>query len=159
MKQTDQTEKGPYILEKHTRFTGCFWFPLLCLVVGAVGLVLFSLFLSPRAKLEAEKEATITQALADSTSSVSARFAHMMLQTASLQQGDCFVCSADGFPPDESMMGGKVDASFSHYKMLAYVISANKMESTTLPLCITLPAKEGEEAERIQLKAAISPLN
>ena len=109
MKQIVQTEKGPYILEKHTTFTGCFWLLLLCLVVGAVGLVLFSLFLSPRAKLEAEKEAAITQALADSTSSVSARFAHMMLQTASLQQGDCFVCSADGFPPDESMMGGKVD--------------------------------------------------
>lgn len=56
------------------------------------------------------------------------------------------------------MMGGKVEPSFSHYKMLAYVISANKMESTIMPLCITLPAKEGEEAERIQLQAAISPL-
>ena len=158
MKQIIKTENGPYILETRKRFTGCFWLILLSLVVGAVGLVLFSLFLSPRAKLEAEKEAAITQALADSTSSVSARFAHMMLQTASLQQGGCFVASADGFPPDESMMGGKVEASFSHYKMLAYVISANKIESTTLPLCITLPTKEGEEAERIQLQASISPL-
>ncbi len=104
------------------------------------------------------KETAMTQALADSTSSVSARYAHMMLQAIPLRQGDCFVCSADGFPPDESMIGGMVDASFPHYKMLAYVISANKIESTTLPLCITLPTKEGEEAERIQLQAAISPL-
>ena len=105
------------------------------------------------------KETAITQALADSTSSVSSRYAHMMLQTIPLRQGDCFVCSADGFPPYESMIGGLVDATFPHYKMLAYVISANKIESTTLPLCIILPAKEGVEAERLQLKAAISPLS
>ena len=105
------------------------------------------------------KETAITQALADSTSSVSSRYAHMMLQTIPLRQGDCFVCSADGFPPYESMIGGMVDATFPHYKMLAYVISANKIESTTLPLCIILPAKEGVEAERLQLKAAISPLS
>lgn len=158
MKQNIQTEKGPYILEKHTRFTGGGGLLLLSFIVGALVIVLFSLFLSLRAKLEAEKEAAITQTLADSTSSVTTRYAHMISQTASLRQGDCFVCSADGFPPDESVMGGKVETSFSHYKMLAYVISTNKLESTTLPLCITLPAKEGEEAERIQLKAAISPL-
>ena len=114
MKQIIKTENGPYILETRKRFTGCFWLILLSLVVGAVGLVLFSLFLSPRAKLEAEKEAAITQALADSTSSVSARYAHMMLQAIPLRQGDCFVCSADGFPPDESMIGGMVDAALMH---------------------------------------------
>ena len=130
---------------------------VIALVVLGIGYSFIHRYLQEQ--LEKAKETAITQTLADSTSSVTTRYAHMMLQTASLQQGDCFVCSADGFPPEESMMGGgKVDASFSHYKMLAYVISANKIESTTLPLCITLPTKEDEEAERIQLQAAISPL-
>lgn len=60
------------------------------------------------------KETAMTQALADSTSSVSARYAHMMLQAIPLRQGDCFVCSADVFPPDESMIGGMVDAALMH---------------------------------------------
>ena len=60
------------------------------------------------------KETAMTQALADGTSSVSARYAHMMLQAIPLRQGDCFVCSADGFPPDESMIGGMVDAALMH---------------------------------------------
>jgi hypothetical protein len=38
----------------------------------------------------------------------------MMLQAIPLRQGDCFVCSADGFPPDESMIGGMVDAALMH---------------------------------------------
>lgn len=158
MKQIIKTEKGSHILESRTRFTGFFWFLLLSLVVGAVGIVFFSIFLSPQIKLEDAKETAIVQTLADSTGSQAARYAHMMLQTVPLQSGDCFVCSADGFPPDGSIKDGKLDSSFSHYKMLAYVISERKIENATLPLSITLPAEDDGETKRIQLEAEVEHL-
>lgn len=158
MNQITKTKKGPYILEKRTRFTGCFWLFLLSLVVAAMGFVFFLIFLSPQTKSGEAKEAAITRALADSTGSIAARYAHMMLQTVSLQQGDCFVCSADGFPPDGSIKEGKLDSSFPHYKILAYVISERKIENSTLSLSITLPAEAAEAPEHIQLEVEIEPL-
>lgn len=158
MKQIIKTEKGPYIRETRTRFTGVFRFLLLSLAAVAAGIVFSSIFLSLQTKSEEAKETAITQALADITGSIAARYAHMMLQTVPLRQGDCFVCSADGFPPNESIKDGKLDSTFPHYKMLAYVIFERKPENTTLPLNITLPAVGDGKPERIQLEAEIEPL-
>ncbi len=158
MKQILKTEKGPYSPETRTRFSGFFRFLLISLAVGVVGIVFFSIFLSWQTKSEVSKETAVTQALADSTGSIAARYAHMMLQTVSLRQGDCFVCSADGFPPEGSIKDGTLDSSFPHYKMLAYVISERRPENTTLPLIITLPAEGAGKPERIQLEAEIEPL-
>ena len=127
------------------------------LVVLGIGTFLIQPYLQHQ--LAQEKEAAITQALVDITGSIPARYAHMMLQTVSLQQGDCFVCSADGVPPNDSMKEGAVDDAFRHYNMLAYVISANKLENTTLTLNISLPSENDDaEVNRLQLEAKISPL-
>ena len=132
----------------------------IALVVLGIGFFLIHPYL--QSQLDKAKETAITQALADTTGSVSAIYAHMMLQSVQLQQGDCFVCSADGFPPSGSIKDGNVDASFPHYEMLAYVITAEKIETPKLTLNITLPIEDVEnddaEAERIQLEAKISPL-
>lgn len=128
---------------------------VIALVVLGIGYSFIHRYLQDQ--LKKAKETAITQALVDVTGSIAARYVHMMLQTVQLQQGDCFVCSADGFPPEESIKDGTVDAAFPHYKMLAYVISAEKIENTTLSLNITLPSEQ-DENERLQLVAEISPL-
>lgn len=96
----------------------------------------------------------IAHAAAEASSGLPAYFASLMLKSIDLQQIGCYVCSAEGFPPQESFCGGKVHL-FSEFEMIAYIISGQKIPGVTIPIVITIP---GEKAEELQVEAKITPL-
>ena len=120
---------------------------LLLVAAGAFGIPAF------KKDLEFRKSVLVARTLAEN--SLAARYASLMLETVDLEPGDCFVCSADGFPPGGSIEAGKVKP-FTHYNMLAYILSGSPIESGTLPLMVTVHGIDS--SEEITVEAKITPL-
>lgn len=120
---------------------------LLLIAAGAFGIHGF------KKDLEFQKSVLVARTLAEN--SLAARHASLMLETVDLEPGDCFVCSADGFPPSGSIEAGKVKP-FTHYNMLAYILSGSPIESDTLPLTVTVHGMD--TSEEITVEAKITPL-
>lgn len=120
---------------------------LLLIAAGAFGIHGF------KKDLEFQKSVLVARTLAEN--SLAARYTSLMFETVDLEPGDCFVCSADGFPPSGSIEAGKVKP-FTHYNMLAYILSGSPIESDTLPLTVTIHGMD--TSEEITVEAKITPL-